>query len=91
MLRKWKAVKGVPVGLKSSQKGVSEAIAVLDKSVRRIRSKLDVIESGASTSRSKSWKSPKTSCDNSNEALVRRTVNEFYVIQIQIKKCCAYK
>jgi hypothetical protein len=44
------AVKGVPIDLKLSQKGVDDANAVSDKSVSRIRNKLDVIESGASTS-----------------------------------------
>jgi hypothetical protein len=30
MLRKWEAVKGIPAGFMSSQKGVGEAAAVLD-------------------------------------------------------------
>ena len=78
------AVQGAPIKLKKVLERVSEATGVSLSSVRRIKSELQSIESGESVSFTTPHKerpriSRKATLDSFNEAVVRRTVNDFYI------------
>lgn len=84
MLRE--ARTGAPIKLKSVQERVVEATGLSLSSVRRIKNELEDIESGNSVSfstphKDRPRKSRKAALDRFNEEVVRRTVNDFYLVE----------
>ena len=80
--------EGAPIKFKAVQERVAEATGVSLSSVRRIKSELDALQSGESVSfttphKERPRRSPKATLDNFNEAVVRRAVNDFYIVEKQ--------
>lgn len=84
--RYFKSKGDSPIVIKNITKSIAEATGVSQRSVTRIISESKNIDSGASASfstphKQRPRKSPKSALDSFNEAVVRRTVNDYYIVE----------
>jgi hypothetical protein len=79
---------GPTITVKNIGVEITKATGVSESSVRRIIRETKNIESGASTSfstphKERPRKSPLATLDDFNESVVRRTINDFYIVEKQ--------